>query len=126
MKYPLKYGNRRRSKRAIGLKIACVWGVSLSVALPLFTIASIDTSFVYRLRINRSVGLITIYVSPVFIRLPVCLLLCTIIYRFFDFQSRARDSISHSVCRSVCWSVCLSASNEFYRSVMLLVVYICC
>ena len=31
-----------------------------------------------------------------------------------------------SVGQSVCLSVCRSASNEFYRSVMLLVVYICC
>ena len=27
---------------------------------------------------------------------------------------------------SVCRSVCLSARNEFYRSVMLLLVYLCC
>ena len=35
-------------------------------------------------------------------------------------------SVGRSVCRSVCRSVGRSVPNEFYRSVMLLVVYICC
>ena len=40
------------------------------------------------------------------------------------------QSVGRSICQSVCWfvcqSVCRSASNKFYRSFMLLVVYICC
>ena len=36
------------------------------------------------------------------------------------------SSISRNVGRSVYWSVGLSVRNEFYRSVMLLLVYECC
>ena len=36
------------------------------------------------------------------------------------------SSITRNVGRSVCLSVGRSGSNEFYRSVMLLVMFICC
>ena len=37
-----------------------------------------------------------------------------------------RSSVSHNVGLYVCLSVCWSVRNEFYSSVMMLVVYICC
>ena len=71
-----------------------------------------------KLRVNILELLATIFISRIFGHNRFYSL-CT----FFSCES---SSIGRNVGLSVCLSVCQSVRNEFYRSVMLLVVYIWC